>query len=223
MRIKIIFIIILTVIFLLIFHSFHVIAEINYDITYKDPQGDVKYINGDNNQKVTGHEDIDIIEIKSYKKSENLTIEMKVVGRIKNSPNIIYSFEIAWLWNNDLEGSLGYIYYLNGNCSCAMVRVAFECETKIIDNNILNIIVPPEFVNNYDISASKFQLIRAGSVENESYYDIVEGDSSDNNKVVDGFDGESGNGFISSFEISVLLIAAGIILIFLTKKKNDRP
>ena len=108
-------------------------SNINFDILYEDPIGDVETQNGSN---VLGHDNIDIIQIKSYtsKDKRNLIIEIIVVGKIKNSPNIEYNIEL--FGNFDYEGNTeDELFY-----SICYKNSYFEGDSQLNANIIDNIL-----------------------------------------------------------------------------------
>jgi hypothetical protein len=88
------------------------VSSVSYDITHDDPEDDVITINEDGEPEVvTGHDDIDILSIKSSKMTvkQNIVLEMTVAGTIVNSDNHTYTFDIL-----DGEDSVYMVYYQNG-------------------------------------------------------------------------------------------------------------
>ena len=87
----------------------------DYDITYSDPEDDVKIYNFDTEEvtPVSGYGDIDILEIKSSKfvLQQNLILEMRVLGEIVDSETISYEFMLL-----DEGNSFYNVYYNNGTC-----------------------------------------------------------------------------------------------------------
>jgi hypothetical protein len=89
-------------------------AEINYDVTHDDKKGDVRTIGNDGLLAIVqGHDDIDILKIKSSKLNikQNIVLEMTVAGIIVKSENFTYSFYI-----NDQDMMVYTVFYQNGMC-----------------------------------------------------------------------------------------------------------
>ncbi|WP_455393075.1 thrombospondin type 3 repeat-containing protein [[Eubacterium] cellulosolvens] len=100
----------------LIVMSWSLAAGVDYDISYNDSDGDVKIYDYEHEETITvsGHEDIDILEIKSSKLTlkQNLVLEMIVAGEIIKSEATSYQFMLM-----DSGEMVYMLMYSNGTCT----------------------------------------------------------------------------------------------------------
>ena len=99
----------------LILASWPLVAGVDYEITYDDPEGDIQVFDSGSGETkpVSGYEDIDILQIKSSRAAlkQNLVLEMLVSGEIISSENVVYEFLLM-----DGDVSFYNIWYTNDSC-----------------------------------------------------------------------------------------------------------
>jgi len=168
------YLIILIVINLIILSMSQIIAEEQNDDLNKyirnDLKSDVKLYGDNKSLQVSGHEDIDIKQIKKYYFPDDvLDLELTVYGKINNSKYIEYWFHIY------IEYKKYYhIYYKNGSCYGYSLNNNNQEKnlTSLIENlNTLKVIIPlielnkdpEEYISGSDIYAETFE-------KEEDYY-----------------------------------------------------
>ncbi len=218
-------------------------ADENYDHTYTDKQGDV--YSGEEGQIVSGHEEIDIIEISSLKSGDNIILKMKVVGTIVDNGSLIAGVMGPWgIWysfNLDTNGD-GVSDYGVSYCNkyCYINKKGEEFNEDISDaasgsgTNTLTVVVPLSLLNNtttldFETWNAAVALdargMETGGVM--AYYSDSIG-IADAGGGEDGADGEGGadeesekkeeKGFIPGFETAFLLAAVGVSIVLIKKK-----
>jgi len=171
---KIIILIVITSMILLI--TWPVAAQLNYDLTYTDSEGDVQMFDYENMELITdpGHQDIDILEVKSSKATlkQNLILELTVAGKIIDSETVNYGFTIL----DDDEESYMVMYY-NGSCS-GMSLTGMDFEEDILvalgaGTDTLTVTVPLKNIGltgNYDFYSSSTEV----EIIDEEYYPYMD-------------------------------------------------
>ncbi len=210
-------------------------ADENYDHTYTDPSGDVYIL--PSMVGVSGHEEIDTIEISSLRSGDNIILKMKVVGTIVDNGSgsgIIYGFSL----DANSDGESDYLVDYRNKC-CEL----HSEETGLVEDissaasgsgtNTLTIVVPLSLLNNpsaLDILESWANDVRGDVYYRDRYTGETTGDG-ENGGGEDGTDGEDGavdgeeteekedKGFIPGFETAFLLAAVGVSVVLLRRKQ----
>ena len=149
---------------------FTVKAEINYDVTHEDPENDVQLMADDGWETVQGRDDVDIVSVKSSKRplKQNVLLEMRVVGTIKVSENISYSFTIM-----DGEEMVYMAHYMNGICTgMNFADIEDEPEDDVLavsgaGTDTLMVTIPIEklgSISSYDIMGQTGELLDDGDM-----------------------------------------------------------
>jgi hypothetical protein len=97
----------------MIFYVAPVTAQADYDVIHNDPEGDVYEYSEDALVAVIGHENIDILTVRSYKANlkQEIILELTVSGLIIVSSEYNYMFSIM-----DRDEEVYIIMYMNGSC-----------------------------------------------------------------------------------------------------------
>lgn len=201
------------------------VNAIGYSVSFDDAQGDVR----DNDGNPTSESNVDITHVKSYKEDQTVYLELTVTGSIISSEEYVYIVDAG---GEDAEiiqavfsnGSANYFDQINPQNSG-------EAEYTI-ENNKLTIGVPVDVFSSEHIvlraSAAKVSDVETEAIDiapNDGGFSGEDGggdDTGDDDTGDDdtgGDDSEDTNGGTPGFETIVVLVALGIALIILRRRK----
>lgn len=195
------------------------VNAIGYSVSFDDAQGDVR----DNDANPTSEPNVDITHVKSYKEGQTVYLELTVTGSIISSEEYVYIVEAG----GDAGEIIQAVFSNGGANYFDQINPQNSGEAEYtIENNKLTIGVPAD-VFSFENIVLRASAAKVGDVETEAI-DIAPNDGGfsgedaggdDTGDDDTGDDSEDTNGGTPGFETIVVLVALGIALIILRRRK----